>query len=92
MLNGLGLKLFPELLGHLLLVLLGVIGDLVQEFVGLELVNPVFPMTAVSRTRVFIHVFRITVKTCMKLQTMIQKLGTEQLNRLLRLSGIWMRI
>ena len=68
MLNGLGLKLFPQLLGHLLLVFLGVIGDLVQEFVGLRLVNPVFPMTAVSRIRVFIHVLLITVKTCMKLQ------------------------
>ena len=91
MLNGLGLKLFPQLLGHLLLVFLGVIGDLVQEFVGLELVNPVFPMTAVSRTRVFIHVSRMTVKTCMKRQT-DPKARYRTVNRLFGLSGIWMRI
>ena len=86
------MQLFPQLLGHLLLVFLGVVGDLVQEFVGLRLVNPIFSITAVSRILVFIHVCQITIKTCMKPQTMIQKLGTEQLNRLFGLRDIWMRI
>ena len=63
------LQLFPQLLGHLLLVLLGVVSELVQEFVGLWLVCPIFPITAVSCTRAFIHDNQINVEPCMNFKS-----------------------